>query len=61
MSVTNPNTKTDDTPLRYRVDELLVDVGRRCVSRDGVELEITGRSFELLLALIRASQLSSRG
>ncbi|HEY6456778.1 MAG TPA: winged helix-turn-helix domain-containing protein [Steroidobacteraceae bacterium] len=39
----------------YEVGDLLIDVGVRRVTRNGVDLEIAGRSFDLLLALVRAA------
>jgi adenylate cyclase len=39
----------------YQVDDLLIDLGMRRVTRDGVDLWISGRSFDLLLALVRAA------
>lgn len=38
-----------------RVDDLHIDVRTRRVFRDGVELAVTGLSFDLLLALVRAA------
>jgi DNA-binding winged helix-turn-helix (wHTH) protein len=42
-------------PIRYRLDDVVIDIGSRQVTRDGVDLGITGLSFELLFALGRAS------
>ncbi|HEY6454637.1 MAG TPA: winged helix-turn-helix domain-containing protein, partial [Steroidobacteraceae bacterium] len=42
-------------PDPYRVGDLLVDVGLRRVTRAGLELSITRRSFDLLLALVHAA------
>jgi DNA-binding winged helix-turn-helix (wHTH) protein len=39
----------------YRLDDLLIDLGSRQVTRDGVDLGITGLTFDLLLALGRAA------
>ncbi len=39
----------------YQVDDLFVDLGVRRVIRNGVDLDITGLSFDLLLALVRAA------
>lgn len=39
----------------YHVDDLMIDVGRQRVLRSGQEIPITGLSFDLLLALARAS------
>ena len=36
---------------RYRLDDLLIDTGTRTVLRGDVDLEVTGLSFDLLLAL----------
>jgi DNA-binding winged helix-turn-helix (wHTH) protein len=47
---------------RFRIDDLQVDVGARSVTRAGVDLGITGLTFELLLALgRRAPDLVSAG
>jgi DNA-binding winged helix-turn-helix (wHTH) protein len=43
------------TTTRYRLDDLEIDTGARCVMRAGVDLGITGLSFELLLALGRSA------
>ena len=40
---------------RYVVDDLLIDTGVRQVSRGGRVLDITGLSFDLLLALVRGA------
>ena len=40
---------------RYRIDDLVVDVGARKVIREDRDLAITGLSFDLLLALVRAA------
>lgn len=42
-------------PSSYQVDDLIVDIGRRSVSRDGAEIPFPALSFDLLLALVRAS------
>ncbi|HEY6456780.1 MAG TPA: winged helix-turn-helix domain-containing protein [Steroidobacteraceae bacterium] len=39
----------------FKVDDLLIDIGVRRVTRNGVDLGITGLSFDLLLALVRAA------
>ncbi|HEY6457316.1 MAG TPA: winged helix-turn-helix domain-containing protein [Steroidobacteraceae bacterium] len=46
-----------DTPTAsaYQVDDLLIDVRARQVTRFGVTLDIADRSFDLLLALTRAA------
>jgi transcriptional activator of cad operon len=41
----------------YRAGDLLIDAGVRQVTREGLELNITGRSFDLLLTLVRAAPL----
>mgnify|MGYP005811465073 CR=1 FL=1 len=38
---------------RYRLDDLQIDVGARSVTRAGVDLGVTGLTFDLLLALGR--------
>ncbi|HEV2700778.1 MAG TPA: winged helix-turn-helix domain-containing protein [Steroidobacteraceae bacterium] len=42
-------------PNGYRIDDLLVDVGARLVTRDGEDLGIAGLSFDLLITLVRAA------
>src|SRR5690554_3587089 len=39
----------------YRVDDLLIDVGRRRVTRDGNAVPVSGLTFDLLLALTQAA------
>ena len=39
----------------YQVDDLVIDVRTRQVTRDGVDLGVTSLSFDLLLALVHAS------
>ncbi|TBV75513.1 winged helix-turn-helix transcriptional regulator [Pseudoxanthomonas winnipegensis] len=41
---------------RYRLDDLLIDVPRQRVERDGVALEVAGLSFRLLHCLLRQGQ-----
>jgi TolB-like protein/DNA-binding winged helix-turn-helix (wHTH) protein len=40
---------------RFRVDDLIVDLGRRSVMRAGVDLKLPGLSFDLLVQLVRAA------
>jgi TolB-like protein/DNA-binding winged helix-turn-helix (wHTH) protein/Flp pilus assembly protein TadD len=42
-------------PNRYQVDDLVIDLRTRRITRAGVDLEVTSLSFDLLLALVRAS------
>ncbi len=44
---------TSTAPDRYRVGDVLIDVGTRQVSRDGGPLQLPPLSFDLLLALVR--------
>jgi TolB-like protein/DNA-binding winged helix-turn-helix (wHTH) protein len=39
----------------FQVDDLLVDLGRRCVIRAGVDLKLPGLSFDLFVVLVRAA------
>jgi TolB-like protein/tetratricopeptide (TPR) repeat protein/DNA-binding winged helix-turn-helix (wHTH) protein len=39
----------------YRVDDLIVDIGRQRITRNGVEIPLSQLSFELLVALARAA------
>jgi TolB-like protein/Flp pilus assembly protein TadD/DNA-binding winged helix-turn-helix (wHTH) protein len=39
----------------YQVDDLIVDLGRQRVSRDGIVIALPPLSFELLLTLVRAA------
>ena len=48
-------TASANGTIRYRVDDLIVDIGRCCVERDGVEIALPRLSYELLLALVRAA------
>ncbi|HEY6455047.1 MAG TPA: winged helix-turn-helix domain-containing protein [Steroidobacteraceae bacterium] len=41
--------------LRYRVDDLVIDAGARQVFRDGRILPVSGLTFDLLWALVRAA------
>lgn len=45
----------DITEERYRIGDLVVDVGRRCVTRNGNDIRLPKLSFKLLLALIHAA------
>ncbi|HEY6454715.1 MAG TPA: winged helix-turn-helix domain-containing protein [Steroidobacteraceae bacterium] len=42
-------------PNGYRIDDLLIDVRRRQVTRGGAVLGITGLTFDLLIILVRAA------
>lgn len=44
-----------DEATLYRIDDLLVDLGRRRVMRAGVDLKLPGLSFDLLVVLVRAA------
>ena len=44
-----------ERPVRYRVDDLIVDTGRVRVARNGVEIPLPRLSYELLLALVQAA------
>ncbi len=46
-----PVTAATGTAIGYQVGDLLVDLRLRRVTRDGIDLGIVGRSFELLVAL----------
>jgi TolB-like protein/DNA-binding winged helix-turn-helix (wHTH) protein/Tfp pilus assembly protein PilF len=39
----------------FRVDDLIVDLGRRCAMRAAVDLKLPGLSFDLLVVLVRAA------
>ncbi|HEY6454716.1 MAG TPA: winged helix-turn-helix domain-containing protein [Steroidobacteraceae bacterium] len=54
MSLT-PGTPSTPASVSYRVGDLLIDVGIRRITREGFELELSGRTFDLLLALVRAA------
>jgi TolB-like protein/DNA-binding winged helix-turn-helix (wHTH) protein len=54
MSLT-PETPSKPFSISYRVGDLLIDVGARRVTREGLELDLSGRTFDLLLALVRAA------
>ena len=57
LAVPSPSSATTDgsQPSGYQLDDLSVDVGRRSVSRGGVEIPLPALSFDLLLALVRAA------
>jgi len=48
-------TRMDIAAERYRIGDLVVDAGRRCVSRNGNNIRLPKLSFQLLLALIRSA------
>ena len=48
-------TAAANRTIRYRVDALIVDTGRCCVERDGVEITLPRLTYELLLALVQAA------
>jgi TolB-like protein/Flp pilus assembly protein TadD/DNA-binding winged helix-turn-helix (wHTH) protein len=52
-----PSNSVSPTPEPggYRVGDLLLDIGRQQVTRDGTELPLSQLSFGLLLALVRAA------
>src|SRR5262245_22439042 len=50
-----PDAAVVDAPLRYRVGDLVVDVGRARVTRDKQEIPLPKLSFDLLVALLRAA------
>jgi TolB-like protein/DNA-binding winged helix-turn-helix (wHTH) protein len=43
------------TASAYQVEDLIIDVRMRRVTREGVTLDVADRSFDLLLALVRAT------
>src|SRR5262245_60934709 len=47
--------KVKEPALCYRLDDLLIDTGARRVTRNGIDLGVTGLSFDLLLALGRVA------
>ena len=47
--------RVDIAAERYRIGDLVVDAGRRCVSRNGENIRLPKLSFKLLLALIHAA------
>ena len=42
-------------PTLFRVDDLVVDLGRRSVMRAGVDLKLPGLTFDLFVELVRAA------
>jgi len=46
---------TEPTAGLYRLEDLLIDTRVRRVTRGGTDLGVTGRSFDLLIALLRAA------
>lgn len=51
----NADSVAEATPDGYQVGDLLIDMRVRRVTRNGVELRIGGRSFDLLVVLVRAA------
>jgi TolB-like protein/DNA-binding winged helix-turn-helix (wHTH) protein len=45
----------DDTPITYRFADLTLDVARRCVTRDGVPVELKALDFDLLRVLVESA------
>jgi TolB-like protein/DNA-binding winged helix-turn-helix (wHTH) protein len=54
VTAAHPASAADDATL-FRVDDLIVDFGRRRAMRAGVDLKLPGLSFDLLLVLVRAA------
>src|SRR5208283_239967 len=54
VTVAYPAPAAGDASL-FRVDDLIVDRGRRRVMRAGVDLKLPGLSFDLLVVLVRAA------
>jgi TolB-like protein/DNA-binding winged helix-turn-helix (wHTH) protein len=54
LTATYPALAAGEASL-FRVDDLLVDLGRRCVMRAGVDLKLPGLSFDLFVVLLRAA------
>jgi DNA-binding response OmpR family regulator len=51
-----PGQKDDASDREvWRVGDLIIDVGLAAVERDGEELQVTGLTFDLLVALGRPS------
>ena len=50
-----PAVTSSHEETNYRVDDLIMDVARGCVSRGGHVISLSPLSFELLLALVRAA------
>ena len=45
----------ENSPIRYRVGDLVLDTGSRRVTRNGKRLKLGGLTFDLLLVLVEAS------
>lgn len=54
VTVAEPAFPADGT-MKFRIDDLIVDVERRRVLRAGVDLKLPGLSFDLLVVLTRAA------
>ncbi len=54
VTVAYPAPPAGDATL-FRVDDLIVDLGRCRVIRAGVDLKVSGLSFDLFVALMRAA------
>jgi TolB-like protein/DNA-binding winged helix-turn-helix (wHTH) protein len=54
VTVAYPAPAAGDASL-FRVDDLIVDLGQRRVTRAGVDLKLPGLSFDLLVVLVRSA------
>ena len=54
VTAASPAPAAGDATL-FRVDDLIVDLGRRRMMRAGVDLKLPGLSFDLLVVLVRAA------
>ncbi|MEE4163798.1 MAG: winged helix-turn-helix domain-containing protein [Woeseiaceae bacterium] len=45
----------ENSPVRYEINDLVVDTGSRQVTRDGHSLKVVGLTFDLLVALAEAA------
>lgn len=54
VTAASPASAAGDA-IRFRVDDLIVDLGRRRVMRASVDLKLRGLSFDLLVVLMRAA------
>lgn len=50
-----PGNRVKTNVARYRLDDLIIDTGTRRILRGDVDLDVTGLSFDLLLALGEAA------
>ena len=41
--------------MKYQIDDLALDVGQRRVARDDQQLDVSGLTFDLFVAIVQAA------